>query len=92
MPPRTISHSLRGVALLTALALLVPALAMQVTREVDWGPGDFVAAAILLFGAGTAVVMGRRWVTRAVPRRMLTAAITAIALLVWAELAVGLFH
>ena len=27
-----------------ALLLVLPALAMQFTREVNWGPGDFAAA------------------------------------------------
>jgi peptidoglycan/LPS O-acetylase OafA/YrhL len=92
MLPRTLPQSLRGVALFTALALLIPATAMQVSQDVDWGPGDFLAAGVLLFGAGAAIVVGRRLFTRAGPRLAVTAAIALCACLVWAELAVGLFH
>ena len=46
-----------GVALVTALLLLVPAIAMRLTPAVSWGPGDFAAAAALLFGAGTLTVL-----------------------------------
>jgi hypothetical protein len=40
------------VALATAFILLVPLVAMQFTDEVDWGVADFVAAGVLLGGAG----------------------------------------
>jgi NhaP-type Na+/H+ or K+/H+ antiporter len=40
------------VALATAFILLLPLVAMQITDEVDWGVGDFVAAGVLLGGAG----------------------------------------
>jgi len=41
----------------TAAILLVPLLAMRYTREVNWGPLDFAAAAILLAGAGSLYVL-----------------------------------
>jgi hypothetical protein len=40
------------IALATALILLVPLVAMQLTDEVDWGLADFVLAAALLGGSG----------------------------------------
>jgi hypothetical protein len=40
------------VALATGFILLLPLVAMQITDEVDWGVGDFVAAGVLLGGAG----------------------------------------
>jgi hypothetical protein len=79
------------VAVVTALLLLVPALAMQFTGEVDWGPGDFAAAAALIFGAGMAGVLAFRAWPRPGQRALAAAAIVLAAGLVWAELAVGLF-
>lgn len=51
----TIAHSRRPVvrvALATALILLVPLVAMQITDEVDWSLADFVLAGALLGGTG----------------------------------------
>jgi hypothetical protein len=48
----TAYRSARGVALATALILLVPLLAMQFTDEVAWGVFDFVVAGTLLGGTG----------------------------------------
>ena len=40
------------VALATALVLLVPLVAMQITDEADWSLADFVLAGALLGGTG----------------------------------------
>jgi hypothetical protein len=80
-----------GVALATATLLLVPAVAMQFTTEVSWGPGDFVVAAVLLFGTGTLAVVGAAHVKGARRRAALLVGIACSLALVWAELAVGLF-
>jgi hypothetical protein len=40
------------ILLATALILLVPLVAMQLTDEVDWGVADFVAAGVLIGGTG----------------------------------------
>jgi len=52
-----------GVALATVLLLLIPAVAMQFTSEVSWGPGDFLVAGTLLFGAGALIVLGLKHVS-----------------------------
>ena len=82
---------LSGVALLTGVLLLLPAAAMRFTNEVSWGPGDFVVAAVLLFATGSAIVLAMRLRSRA--HRIGVIGLVMFALLVvWAELAVGLFH
>ena len=42
------------------MLLLVPLVAMRFTAEAIWAPGDFVAAGLLLFGAGMAYVLATR--------------------------------
>ena len=91
MPATTLRKPLLGVAIATALLLLIPAAAMQFTAEVTWGPGDFVVAAVLLFGAGATTVLGLRQVTGTGQRVALVLAVVIGLALVWAELAVGLF-
>lgn len=92
MTATSIRKPLAGVALATALLLLVPAVVMQFTDEVSWGPGDFVVAAVLLFGAGVTMVLGVRHATSPFTRAAVVVAVALGLAVVWAELAVGLFY
>ncbi|MFK3739826.1 hypothetical protein [Massilia sp. TN1-12] len=78
------------IVLGTALLLLVPLVAMRFTREVDWGPGDFLAAGALLAGAGIAWVGVSRRVRAPGRRVLMKTGVALVLLLVWAELAVGI--
>lgn len=83
--------ALRRVVLGTAAVLLVPLLAMGFTREVNWTGLDFVAAAVLLLGAGAALeaILYKLPGTR---QRLLGLGLLGLGFLyVWAELAVGVF-
>ena len=91
MSRSSLRKPLFGVALLTGALLLLPAIAMQFTNEVSWGPGDFVVAAVLLFSAGSAIVLATRLRSR-VYRFGAIGLVTIALLVIWAELAVGLFH
>lgn len=87
----TTAPAARNVALVTLSLLMVPLVAMQFTREVNWGIGDFVAAGFLLFGAGMAYSAAARRV-RGSGQRLAVAAVVLVVLgAVWAQLAVGLF-
>lgn len=79
------------VAAATALLLLLPAIAMQLTPEVSWGPGDFMAAGALLFGTGVLAVLGFSHFKSTGQRIALVIGLALGLALVWAELAVGLF-
>jgi hypothetical protein len=87
-----------GFAIATGLLLLVPAVAMQFTDEVVWGPLDFIAAGVLLFGTGVAYDFVARKAASTMARppqarsyRLAAGIAVASALfLVWANLAVGL--
>ncbi len=78
------------IAAATALALLIPLIAMRFTTEVNWGVLDFIVMGALLFGFGSAFVVA----ARRLPRKywLATALVfAAVFLLLWAELAVGIF-
>lgn len=79
------------IALITAFILLIPLIAMQFTDEVNWNPGDFVVAGVLLFGAGLAYEFFARKGHSTSYKVMIGVVIAAILLLVWMELAVGIF-
>ncbi|QZD96382.1 hypothetical protein [Qipengyuania gelatinilytica] len=74
-----------------ALVLLLPAIAMQVTADVNWGPGDFAMMGGLLALVGIGIEMALRATLGTRARMIAIGAILALFLLVWAELAVGLF-
>ena len=76
----------------TAVLLLIPLVAMQFTTEVQWSPGDFAAAGALLFFAGISYVAAAQFVRTRSGRLLALVAVLAVLGLVWAELAVGLFH
>lgn len=82
---------LSGIMIAAALLLLVPFIAMQVTSDVKWGAMDFVVAGALLFGTGLACEMVLTRVTSNKIRMAICTAILVILIVVWAELAVGLF-
>lgn len=92
MTDATLAKQAAKVAAGTLAFLLVPLVAMQFTHEVSWAPGDFVAAAVLLFGAGMAYVLAARRVGSVKHRAAVGVAIALLLTTVWAELAVGLFN
>jgi hypothetical protein len=91
MVTTSITPSALHVGLVTALLLLVPAVAMLFTAEVAWGPGDFAAAAALLVAAGMALVLGSRRAKGARQRVAVGLIVFSALATVWAELAVGVF-
>lgn len=80
-----------GILAVVAVILLIPFIAMQFTSEVTWSVSDFVAAGILLVGAGVAIELALRFVTKTSHRVAACVAILAILAVIWIELAVGLF-
>lgn len=71
--------------------LCVPLVAGQFTPEVDWSPADFAVMGFLLFVLVTVI----EWIWRRTERRSFRyagfAAAGVLFLLIWAELAVGIF-
>lgn len=82
---------LLGILLSVAFLLLVPFVAMQFTTEVAWTLSDFVVAAVLLLGTGLMCELVMRKVKKRKHRIAICAAILLALLIIWAELAVGVF-
>lgn len=80
-----------GIIALVAFILLIPLIAMQFSDEVNWEFSDFVVAGILLLGTGLICELVLRKVTKKENRIALCIVIITILLLIWAELAVGVF-
>lgn len=77
---------------LIVLALLaIPFTAMQFSSEVNWSLFDFVLMGFMLLTVGLSIELVLRKVKQKRNRFILLLSIIAIFLLVWAELAVGVF-
>jgi len=87
----TQNKRLIGILLSVVLLLLIPFIAMQFTTDVDWKPGDFLIMGVLLLGTGLACEFVIRKVRKLDYRIAICVAIVIAFLLVWAELAVGIF-
>ena len=73
------------------ILLLIPFIAMQFTDEVVWTSLDFVVMGILLLSTGLLCELVLRKVTKMKYRIVLCIAILVGFLILWAELAVGIF-
>lgn len=79
------------ILLIPSFLLLIPLIAMQFTDEVNWTTSDFTIAGVLLFGAGLISEMVLRKIKDKNYKLALLALILIILLLIWIELAVGIF-
>jgi len=77
--------------LTVTVLLLFPFIAMQFSHEVKWSAFDFVIAAVLLAGTGLLCEFVLRKVKKTGHRIFLCATLLTTLLLVWLELAVGIF-
>lgn len=73
------------------IILLIPFTAMQFTDEVHWSLFDFLLMALLLLGTGLLIEFAIRKLKTSGQRIVACLLIVFIFLLVWAELAVGVF-
>lgn len=67
------------------------AITTQLTHEMKWGIGDFVAAAVLLLAAGAAVELPARLIGSRRMRIGVTGLLIVAVMLIWADGAVGVF-
>lgn len=77
--------------LATEAVLVLPLIATLFTEEIDWDVADFVIASILLavFGYALSLIINK---SNNVIRIIIGLLIAAIIVLIWAELAVGIFN
>ena len=87
----TQNKNITQIALRTGLLLLIPLFVMHFTDEVDWKAGDFIVMGILLFSTGLAYELIAKKMNTATRRIAVAIAIGLVFLLIWAELAVGIF-
>ena len=80
-----------SILLIVAFLLLIPLIAMQFTNEVNWTLSDFIVAGVLLLGTGLIFDLVLRKTKNTKYRIAISVAVLIILLLVWAELAVGIF-
>ena len=87
----TPNKRLKNMLIFVAVILLIPLIAMQFTEEVNWELTDFIVAGVLLLGTGLVCEFVMRKVKKKENRIALCIVIITILLLVWAEIAVGIF-
>jgi hypothetical protein len=79
------------ITLIVGILLLIPAIAMQFTAEVNWSAGDFFIAGILLLGTGLVLDFVIRNVKASPLKIGMCIGIMLALVVIWAELAVGIF-
>ena len=85
-------QSIFRIVLGTAFILSIPLIAMQFTDEVNWTLSDFVIMGALLLGTGFAYVLVTRNMKSVTYRFIAGAALLLVLLVIWADLAVGIFN
>lgn len=81
------------ILLITVCLLLIPLVAMQFTEQVNWTLFDFAIAGALLFGTGVSMLYIFSDTNTSKKYKIFMGLIlTIVLLLVWAELAVGIFN
>lgn len=73
------------------LVLLLPLIMMQISSEVNWSLSDFVIAGLILFVGGTLLEIILRKLQTVKGRVISVIVLVLLILLVWLELAVGIF-
>lgn len=80
-----------GIIVAVIFLLAIPFVAMQFTDEVKWTLSDFLVAATLLLGTGLLCELVLRKVNKTENRIAICAVLLVALILIWLELAVGIF-
>ena len=79
------------ILLAVTLLLLIPLIAMQFTNDVKWTALDFIVAGVLLFSTGLMCAFVIIKVKKVKYRIIICMALLTALLLIWLELAIGIF-
>lgn len=79
------------IPLISLSLLLIPLIAMEFTDQVDWSVFDFLIMGALLLSLGIGIELVLRRNKNFQKRLILIVLLILIFLLIWAELAVGIF-
>lgn len=79
------------ILLAVPILLLIPLIGMQFSSDVSWSLFDFLLMGVLLFGVGFIIELVLRKVLNKNNRIVLIIFILLAFILLWAELAVGIF-
>lgn len=85
------TNRLKIILGVVAIILLTVFIAMQFTDEVAWSFFDFVIMGVLIFGTGLLMELAWRKASNSTNKIIYVLIIAGVFLLVWAELAVGIF-
>jgi bacteriorhodopsin len=79
------------VLIVTFILLLIPLVAMQFTNEIKWDLKDFLVMGAMLFVTGLLIEVVFRRFKNSVFKWLFCGFVILAFLLVWAEMAVGIF-
>ena len=85
------SRRLNIILITIPFLLLIPLVAMQFTTEVNWNLADFIVMGFLLLGFGLLIELVLQKSANMKNRHLYALLVFVLFLLVWAELAVGIF-
>jgi len=71
--------------------LLLPLIGMQFSNEVNWTGSDFLIAGMLLATVGLSIELVFKLSSTKKQRLILMTIVLVLGLLIWAEMAVGIF-
>ena len=87
-----ISTAQKKIGISIAFLLLIPLIAMQYTTEVNWSVKDYILMGGLLSIIGFSCEFMYRKITNPKNKISLIISLFILFLLIWAELAVGIFN
>lgn len=87
-----INTAQKTIGISVATLLLIPFIAMRFTKQVNWSIVDFIAMAILLTSTGLTCEFLNRKIENNKIKIALIISLIILFLLIWVELAVGIFN